>query len=271
MTWNRRICPDILCTGKVWRLRQKTGEMNLSKRRNWVPQLRICRGLPNAFTSYFKYVQTLSLKTDPTLLPPQAFSDLFIHERFQYDHVFDWTIKKFLMMYGGVDQPAVLQTQSFKKTTASTWSHKHAPLSRLRSSSGRPIGHRISKAHVQESYAALRFASHNDYRCLEPNTFAFINSAKPLRVRGFLTLYCMQDWLEVAWAFLRFSLQSQWCHGSWIIWGLESLVAAPLTAGYTLKWSFPFANAAEGFLERNWCTISIKLARPPIQSGPLGY
>jgi len=108
----------------------------------------LCRGLPNAFTSYFKYVQTLEFEDGPNYsYLRKLFSDLFIHERFQYDHVFDWTIKKFLMMYGGVDQPAVLQTQSFKKDDKRPHDLTNMPpLSRLRSSSGRPIGHRISKS-----------------------------------------------------------------------------------------------------------------------------
>ncbi len=70
----------------------------------------LCRGLPNAFTTYFKYVQALGFEDGPNYSSlRKLFRDLFIHEQFQYDHVFDWTIKKFLMMYGSSDQSAGLQ------------------------------------------------------------------------------------------------------------------------------------------------------------------
>jgi ribosomal protein L37AE/L43A len=37
------------------------------------------------------------------------------HEGFEYDHVFDWTVKKFNMIYGNIDQPVVPKARSSKK------------------------------------------------------------------------------------------------------------------------------------------------------------
>jgi hypothetical protein len=107
----------------------------------------LCRGIPNAFTSYFKYVQTLGFEDGPNYsYLRKLFSDLFVHELFQYDHVFDWTIKKFLMM-DSIDEQAVLQTRSLKKSEKRPHDLANVPSpSRLRSSSGRPIDHRISKS-----------------------------------------------------------------------------------------------------------------------------
>lgn len=68
-----------------------------------IPIRDLCGGLPNAFTTYFEYVRTLKFDEQPNYsYLRRLFHDLFVREGFQYDHVFDWTMKKFSMMY---DQP----------------------------------------------------------------------------------------------------------------------------------------------------------------------
>ena len=76
----------------------------------------LCHGLPDAFASYFNYVQTLGFDEQPDYsYLRKLFRDLFVREGFEYDHVFDWTVKKFNMIYGNVDQPVVLKARSSKR------------------------------------------------------------------------------------------------------------------------------------------------------------
>ena len=103
----------------------------------------LCRGLPDAFKSYFKYVQTLKFDDRPNYsYLHKLFRNLFIHEGFRYDHVFDWTIKKFSMMY---DQP--VQTRISKRGNKGRYDLRDVPsVGRSRSSLGQRIGQRVSKS-----------------------------------------------------------------------------------------------------------------------------
>ena len=95
----------------------------------------LCGGLPEAFTKYFKYVQTLKFDDRPNYsYLRKLFRNLFISEGFQYDHVFDWTIKKYSMMY----QP--LQTQISIRGNKG----RHDP--RCMPSVGRSLGQRSLKS-----------------------------------------------------------------------------------------------------------------------------
>ncbi|SLM36806.1 casein kinase i [Lasallia pustulata] len=59
----------------------------------------LCRGLPKAFASYFKHVRTLGFDDRPDYsYLRKLFRNLFVRKGLEYDHVFDWTIKKFLMI-----------------------------------------------------------------------------------------------------------------------------------------------------------------------------
>jgi serine/threonine protein kinase len=106
----------------------------------------LCHGLPDAFTSYFKHVQTLKFDDRPNYsYLRKLFRNLFIRERFQYDHVFDWTIKKFLTMYDSFDQP--VQARSSKRGNKGQYDLRDVPsVGRSRSSLGKPIGQRVSKS-----------------------------------------------------------------------------------------------------------------------------
>ena len=71
----------------------------------------LCRGLPKAFASYFKHVQALGFEDRPDYsYLRKLFRNLFVREGLEYDHVFDWTIKKFLMMYDSFDDPVATRT-----------------------------------------------------------------------------------------------------------------------------------------------------------------
>ncbi|KAI9314446.1 kinase-like domain-containing protein [Dichotomocladium elegans] len=55
----------------------------------------LCRGLSQEFTIYLNYVRSLRFddKPDYTYLR-KLFCDLYLREGFQYDYVFDWTVRK---------------------------------------------------------------------------------------------------------------------------------------------------------------------------------
>ncbi len=55
----------------------------------------LCRGLHQEFAIYLNYVRSLRFddKPDYSYLR-KLFRDLFVREGFQYDYVFDWTIRK---------------------------------------------------------------------------------------------------------------------------------------------------------------------------------
>jgi hypothetical protein len=76
----------------------------------------LCDGLPDAFANYFHYIQTLRFNSEPNYsYLRKLFRDLFVREGFEYDHLFDWTVKEFNMMYGNIDQPIVPKPRSSKK------------------------------------------------------------------------------------------------------------------------------------------------------------
>ena len=59
----------------------------------------LCAGLPKEFSIYFDYIRSLCFnKTPAYAYLRKIFRNLFSREGFEYDHVFDWTILKYLMM-----------------------------------------------------------------------------------------------------------------------------------------------------------------------------
>ena len=64
----------------------------------------LCCDLPGAFTSYFNHVRTLEFDSRPNYsYLRKLFRDLFVSKGFEYDNVFDWTVKKFIMIHGSMD------------------------------------------------------------------------------------------------------------------------------------------------------------------------
>jgi casein kinase I family protein HRR25 len=107
----------------------------------------ICCGLPEEFSTYLKYVRNLAFDGQPDYFYlRKLFRDLFVREGFKYDHVFDWTVKKFEIHNDGTDQPVVLQPQGLKKgKTLEHASTDIAPANQPCPSLPKPINQRVSK------------------------------------------------------------------------------------------------------------------------------
>ena len=57
----------------------------------------LCEGLPRAFACYFDYIRSLGFDDKPKYsYLRKSFRDLFVREGFDHDHVFDWTILKYM-------------------------------------------------------------------------------------------------------------------------------------------------------------------------------
>lgn len=57
----------------------------------------LCAGLPNEFLDYFRHVRSLGFASKPDYrYLRRNFGKLFLREGFDFDNVFDWTIRKFL-------------------------------------------------------------------------------------------------------------------------------------------------------------------------------
>lgn len=58
----------------------------------------LCGDLPKEFGTYFEHIRSLDFDETPayTYLR-KIFRNLFVREGFDHDHVFDWTILKYLM------------------------------------------------------------------------------------------------------------------------------------------------------------------------------
>ena len=67
----------------------------------------LCRGFPNEFAIYLNYTRSLLFddKPDYSYLR-KIFRDLFVHEGFQYDYVFDWTVYKYQKNAQAIQQSA---------------------------------------------------------------------------------------------------------------------------------------------------------------------
>ena len=57
----------------------------------------LCKGLPREFAAYFNYIRSVGFDDKPKYsYLRKTFRDLFVREGFHHDHVFDWTILKYL-------------------------------------------------------------------------------------------------------------------------------------------------------------------------------
>ncbi|KAG2184900.1 hypothetical protein INT43_000813 [Umbelopsis isabellina] len=88
------------CRGSLpWQgIRAKTKKEKYDKimeKKMTTPSEQLCRGLHPEFALYLNYIRSLRFddKPDYSYLR-KLFRDLFVREGFQYDYVFDWTIKK---------------------------------------------------------------------------------------------------------------------------------------------------------------------------------
>lgn len=61
----------------------------------------LCDGLPTEFAIYFDHIRSLNFDETPSYAHlRKVFDNLFAREGFERDHVYDWTILKFLMSGG---------------------------------------------------------------------------------------------------------------------------------------------------------------------------
>lgn len=61
----------------------------------------LCEGQPKEFAIYFNYIRSLGFDDKPKYsYLRKTFRDLFKREKFDYDHVFDWTVLKYLEAVG---------------------------------------------------------------------------------------------------------------------------------------------------------------------------
>jgi casein kinase I homolog HRR25 len=105
----------------------------------------LCRGLPDAFAGYFNHVQTLGFPDQPDYsYLRKLFRDLFVRKRFEYDRVFDWTVKKFNMIYGNIDQPVVPKDRNSKRSKNRQRDVMGKPSASY--STKRPLRKRVSKS-----------------------------------------------------------------------------------------------------------------------------
>ncbi|KAG0809769.1 hypothetical protein G6F35_008155 [Rhizopus arrhizus] len=109
------------CRGQLpWQgIRARTKKEKYDKimeKKMTTPADALCRGLHQEFAIYLNYVRSLRFddKPDYSYLR-KLFRDLFVREGFQYDYVFDWTIRKMQEKRSTsamLDQPATNTTNS---------------------------------------------------------------------------------------------------------------------------------------------------------------
>lgn len=59
----------------------------------------LCKDLPQEFETYLNYVRSLRYQDKPDYdYLRQIFRDLFYRNQFEYDNVYDWTIREFLRL-----------------------------------------------------------------------------------------------------------------------------------------------------------------------------
>jgi len=81
----------------------------------------LCRDLPLEFSTSFKYVRDLGFDDEPNYsYLRKLLRDLFLRKGFEYDNVFDWTIKVF-MIYESTDELAAPQTRDGTKGNKRQW------------------------------------------------------------------------------------------------------------------------------------------------------
>lgn len=65
------------------------------ERKQTIKVIELCRGLPAEFTTYMSYVRGLGGDKPDYRYLRSLFGRLFRRKGFEYDHVFDWTLREF--------------------------------------------------------------------------------------------------------------------------------------------------------------------------------
>jgi hypothetical protein len=83
---------------------QKQKEELILETKETISTKDLCDGLPKEFAMYFDHIDSLGVDEKPKYsYLRKILRDLFIREGFKYDHVFDWTILKYLMAIQGTE------------------------------------------------------------------------------------------------------------------------------------------------------------------------
>ncbi|KAL3420388.1 casein kinase i [Phlyctema vagabunda] len=71
------------------------------------PVEELCHGLPEEFATYLNYTRGLAFDELPDYsYLSKMLHSLFLREGFEYDNVFDWTIRKFAIMQENLERPS---------------------------------------------------------------------------------------------------------------------------------------------------------------------
>ena len=81
------------------RIRDQTQrEKLILEKKKMISSKELCKDLPNEFALYFDHVRSLGFGETPAYdYLRKICRDLFVRKGYDYDHVFDWTILKYLM------------------------------------------------------------------------------------------------------------------------------------------------------------------------------
>jgi hypothetical protein len=67
------------------------------KMKNTMDVNELCNQIPREFTVYINYVRALKFKDKPNyIFLRKIFRELFIRQRFEYNNIFNWTIKRYI-------------------------------------------------------------------------------------------------------------------------------------------------------------------------------
>ncbi|KAI8891262.1 kinase-like protein [Backusella circina FSU 941] len=143
------------CRGQLpWQgIRARTKKEKYDKimeKKMTTPADALCRGLHQEFAIYLNYVRSLRFddKPDYSYLR-KLFRDLFVREGFQYDYVFDWTIRKMQQQ----QQPSMMDSSNSHQVYNSS-SNIYDPIRRNTNTNAAPLpqtsGHRSQNYHRVE-------------------------------------------------------------------------------------------------------------------------
>lgn len=93
---------------------QTTRDQLVLEQKQKISTAELCEGLPDEFATYLDYVRNLRYHDKPDYnYLRQTFRDLFHRYHFEYDNVYDWTIREFLRL--GLDSTEEVENENEAK------------------------------------------------------------------------------------------------------------------------------------------------------------
>lgn len=90
---------------------QTTRDELVLEQKQKISTAELCEGLPDEFATYLDYVRNLRYHDKPDYdYLRQTFRDLFHRYHFEYDNVYDWTIREFLRL--GLDSTEEVENEN---------------------------------------------------------------------------------------------------------------------------------------------------------------